>query len=73
LISARVGRVNFSLRVEWLMDVTNVVDYQTESKRQLIGWVGESSSNLLVISSAFIIPSVGQHTGESFKGCDEVS
>jgi hypothetical protein len=55
------------------MDVTNVVDYQTESKRQLIGWVGESSSNLLVISSAFIIPSVGQHAGESFKGCDEVS
>ena len=73
MVSTGVGRVNFSLRVEWLMDVTNVVNYQTESKRQLIGWVGESSSDLLVISSAFIVPSVGQHAGESFKGCNEVS
>lgn len=67
MVSAWVGRVNFSFSVEWLMDVTNVVNHQAKSERQLICWVGESSSDLLVVGGACVVSSVGQHASESFK------
>lgn len=54
------------------MDVTNVVNHQAEGKRLLVCWVGEGSSDLLVVGGACVVSSVGQHANEGFEGCNKV-
>ena len=44
------------------MDVAHVVDDQAQSKGELVSWVGESCSNLLVVCGALVGTGVGQHT-----------
>lgn len=41
LVTARVGRIDLSLGVEWLMDVPDVVDNKAKSERKLVSRVGE--------------------------------
>ena len=59
--------------MQWLVDVTNVMDHEAEGEGKLIGGVGESSGNLLVVGGALIVSCVGQHTNERIQCLDEVN
>lgn len=48
-VTSWVGRVDLSDGVEWLMDVSNVVNHKTESKGQLVLLVAEVAGNLVDI------------------------
>jgi hypothetical protein len=71
-VTGWVGGVHFGLSVEWLVDVTNVMDNQAESEGKLVSWVWEGFSNLLVVSGAGVVSSVGEHANESVHGIDKV-
>ena len=65
LITSFIGSIHLSLRVQGLMNVSNIVDYETKGKGKLIGGVGESGGNLLVVGGTLVVPSVGQHARKS--------
>jgi hypothetical protein len=47
------------------MDVSNIVDHETQGKRKLISRVGESTCNLLIVGGALIVSGVCKHAHKS--------
>ena len=54
------------------MNITNVMNHKAKSKGVLVCWVGEGSSDLLIVGGACVVSSVGQHASEGFEGCNKV-
>jgi hypothetical protein len=58
--------------MQWLMDVTNVVNHKAKCERELVSWVGELSGNLLIIGGALIVAGVREHASERVQCLDDV-
>ena len=58
--------------MQWLVDVANVVDYETESERELVSGVWEGCGNLLVVGSLSVVAGVRQHANQRVQCSDQV-
>ena len=71
-ISMGVVIINKSCSVKWLMNISNVMDDKSESKRLLICQKGECCRDLLVVSSCSVIASLSEEVSQSIESLNIV-
>jgi len=64
--------VNSGGCMERLMDVSDVVNHKAQGKGLLVIFVGEASSNFLVIVGRFVIAFLSKHLSQSGEGLNGV-